>query len=64
VELAFGNRRNWVRGFERGYQLLVRIKPSSKKELSAKLQHLPCLLYKQGDPIVEKFLNGYGLEID
>ena len=39
---------------------LLKTKPS-KDDLAAKLQKLPCLLYKMDDPIIEKFLREYEL---
>lgn len=42
---------------------LMKVKPSSKVDLAAKLQNLPSLFYKTDDPVVEKFLREYGLHI-
>jgi DNA-binding transcriptional LysR family regulator len=42
---------------------LLKSKPSAKEDLATKLQKLPCLLYKTDDPVVDKFLQEYGLKI-
>jgi len=42
---------------------LLKTKPASKTDLAAKLQNLPSLFYKTDDPVVEKFLSEYGLNI-
>lgn len=42
---------------------LMKTKPTTPRELSIRLQTLPCLLYKFEDPAVESFLNEYDINI-